>query len=166
MKLKIFGLLILLCINLSCVSPGAKQAKIYQNSLETMLGKERKEINKIVEDWDFEVLDSWEAENPDAEIIKEHNRPRSGFSKSEIQEIFASKGKYSVMLLSKKISADSATTGRIDSIGIGMGKDSEYTSENYTLIRTVFRDDKLVSYRVWPSVSSSSISGWGYIKHD
>ncbi len=160
MKSKVF-LLILLCVSLSCfVTPEAKQAKIYRNNLETMLDKDFKEVNKIIKAWNFRVLDFWEAENPDADIIKEHNRPRCGFSKSEIQEIFALKGKYTVRLSSRKISTDAATTGRIGSYGLGIGKDSEYTSENYTLIRTVFRDDKLVNYRVWPSVSSSSISGW------
>jgi hypothetical protein len=160
MKLKVV-LFIFVCARLiCCVTPEAKQAKIYRDNLDTLLGKDFEEVNQMIKDWDFEVLDSWEADNPDAEIIKEHNRPRCGFSKSEIQEIFASKGKYTVMLQMKKISTDTATTGRIGSYGLGVGKDSEHTSENYTLIRTVYRNDKLANYRVWGSVSSSSLSGW------
>jgi hypothetical protein len=160
MKLKVFGFFFLLCAFLSsCASPGAKEAKIYQSNLETMLGKEKKEAITMINGWNFALLDSWQAENPDADVINKHNRPASSFSKNEIQEIFAPKGKYDVMLFLKKIGSESATTGQIDELGRGLLKDTEFTSEIFALIRTVFRDGNLVSYKIWPNVSSTSISG-------
>jgi hypothetical protein len=160
MKLKFFVFFFLLCAFFSCcASPGAKQAKIYQDNLQTSLGKEKKEITTMISGWNFGVIDFWEAETPDIDTINKHNRPVTGFSKNEIQGIFASKGKYDVMVFLKKIASDSATTGQIDQFGRGLLKDTEYTSEIFTLIRTVFRDGYLVSYKVWPHVSSTSISG-------
>ena len=167
MKLKLFGFFFLLSACLSCsTSTGAKQAKIYQDNLETMLGKEKKEIVTMVTGWDFGMMDLWEADNPDAETINEHNRPKIGFSKKEIQEIFAAKGKYNVMTFQKKIGTDSATVGQIDQFGMGLLKDTEYTLEHFTIIRAVFRDDNLVSFRVWPDVTSRDISGLRVFRRD
>jgi hypothetical protein len=160
MRLKTLGLVLLSGVCLSfCATTGAKDAKIYRDQLEPMLGKDKKEVTTMITGWDFQVLDSWSAENPDAETIKKHDRPATGFSKSEVQGIFAQKGKYDVMVFSKKTGTDSATTGQIDEYGRGVLKDKEYTSELFAVIRTVFRDGRLASHRVWPNLTSTSISG-------
>src|SRR4030042_5258045 len=86
MKLKALGLILSvgLCLGY-CATTGAKEAKIYRQNLDTMLGKEKKEVTTMITDWKFQVLDSWAAEDPDADTIKQHNRGAIGFSKSEIQ---------------------------------------------------------------------------------
>jgi len=160
MRLKALGLILSLGLCLSyCATTGAKEAKVYRSNLETMLGKDRQEVTAMIGNWDFQVLDSWQAENPDADTIKQHNRSAISFSESEIQGIFAQEGKYEVLIFSKKIETDSATTGEIDQFGTSVLKDAEYTSEVFAVIRTVFRDGRLASHRVWPSMTSTSISG-------
>jgi len=167
MEFKVFGFFLLLSACLCCsTGTGAKQAKIYQNNLETMLGKEKKEIITVITGWNFGMMDSWKADNPDAKTINEHNRPKIGFSKNEIQEIFAAKGKYDVMIFQKKIGTDTATIGQIDQFGKGVLKDTEYTLEHFTIIRAVFRDDNLVSFKVWPDVTSREVSGLITIRRD
>jgi len=160
MKLKAFLLVSLLGLCLShCATTGAKEAKMYRQNLETVLGQGKKEVTTMITNWDFQVLDSWSAESPDADTIKQHNRGAIGFSGSEIQGIFAQEGKYEVLIFSKKIGEDSATTGEIDEYGRGVLKDAEYISEVVAVIRAVFRDGRLASYRVWPNMTSTSISG-------
>ena len=162
MRLKALGLILLsgICLS-SCATTGAKEAKMYRENLETVLGKDKQEVTAMISNWNFQVLDFWQAENPDADAIKQHNRGRIGFSESEIQGIFAQDGKYEVLIFSKKIGEDSATTGEIDEFGRGVLKDAEYTSEVFAVIRAVFRDGRLVSQRVWPNMTSTSLSG-GY----
>jgi hypothetical protein len=165
MKLKALGFILLLGVCLSnCVSTGAKEAKMYTNNLDTMIGKDKQEVTTMIIQWNFQVLDSWEAENPDADTINEHNRPAIGFSKSEMKEIFAQKGKYDVMVFSKKIGEQSATTGQIDEFGKALMTDTRYASELIAIIRTVFRDGHLANHRVWPNVTVTSISGWKPIR--
>jgi hypothetical protein len=160
MKLKGFIFCLLSSVFLwCCATTGVKEAKIYRDNLETMLGKDKKEVTAMIVNWKFQVLDFWEAENPDIEAINKHNRPVVGFTKNEIQGTFDQKGKYEVMIFLKNIGTDSATTGQIDQFGRGVMKDTEYTSEVFAVIRTVFRDGRLASHKVWPHLTSTSISG-------
>jgi len=159
MKAKVLVLIIFLFFTLSCViSPEAKRAKIYRSDLETMLGKGWNEVFRMIKDWDFEILDAWAAEDPSVDMIKKHNRPGVGFSGKEIQAAFALKGKYDVVLFLKKGGTSSATTGRIDGSGRSSVATADYASEEYAIIRVVFRDKELVSYKVWPNLSSGSFS--------
>jgi len=164
MKLKFLILSIVFIFLISCVSAAHKQAKIYQNNLEMMLGKEKKQVDSMIKEWNFEASDYWDEENPDVDTI--NNRSVSGFSKDEIQEIFSPKGKYSVWLFIKKVGTDSASTGMIDQYGKSFYKDKGYDVERFTLIRTVFRDGELVNYKVFPNVSRSSVSGVKVIRRD
>ena len=64
MKLKVLGIFFLLSAGLSCATgPGAKQAKVYQNDLATMLGKEKNELIAAITGWNFGLMDSWDADN-------------------------------------------------------------------------------------------------------
>jgi Neuraminidase (sialidase) len=160
MKLKVLGIFFLLSAGLSCATgPGAKQAKVYQNDLATMLGKEKNELIAAITGWNFGLMDSWDAENPGAEMVKTHDRPTIGFAKKEVQDIFAAPGKYSVMVFQKKTGTESATTGQIDQFGRDVLKDTEYTMDHFTIIRAVFRDDHLLNFKVWPDVTSRDVSG-------
>lgn len=160
MRLKVIGLVMLSGVCLGhCATTGAREAKMYRDNLDPMLGQDRPAVTAMITGWNFQVLDSWQAENPDADTIRQHDRPGIRFSKDEIQGIFAPQGKYEVLVFSKKTRTDSATTGQIDEYGRGVLKDAEYTSDVFAVIRAVFRDGRLVSHRVWPNLSSTSISG-------
>ena len=160
MRARILVLIIFLCFTLGCViSPEAKQAKIYRSDLENMLDKGWNEVFTMIKNWDFEILDAWVAEDPGEDMIKKHDRPGVGFSGKEIQTVFALRGKYDVVLFLKKVGTSSATTGRIDGSGRSSVGTADYASEEFAIIRVVFRDKELVSYKVWPSLSSGSFSG-------
>jgi len=141
------------------MSPEARQAKVYRTKLEAMLGKDQKEVTRMIREWEFDVLDTWEAEDPDRETIRSHQRPTVGFTEAEEESLFSSGGKYRVILFTKKVRTDSATLGSIDSLGRSFAMDTGYTTERFTIIRTVFRDGVLVNVRVWADVSQTSISG-------
>ncbi len=157
MKLKFFGFLALLCVFICCASPGAKQAKIYQSKLETMFGNETEDVVAVIKDWKYEALEQWVEENPSVDEVKKYNRVGCGFSKKEIQEIFASEGKYRCMLFVKKVGEDVASVGLIDTTGMSDLKDSIVTAEQYSLIRVVFKDGQLINFKIWPSLSQASM---------
>jgi hypothetical protein len=158
MKLKFFGFLALLCVFVCCASPGAKQAKIYQSKLETMLGDETGDVVAVIKDWKYEAMEQWEEENPSVDEIKKYNRAGCGFSEKEIQEIFASEGKYTCMLFLKKVGEDVASLGLIDSTGMGDLKDASVAAERFSLIRVVFKDGQFINFKIWPSLSQASLS--------
>lgn len=160
MRAKVLVLILFLCLSLGCViSPEARQAKIYRSDLDTMLNKGWNEVFRMIKNWNFEILDAWVAEDPSVDMIKKHNRPGVDFSGREIQAVFALKGKYDVVLFLKKVGTSSATTGRIDGFGRSSVATADYASEEFAIIRVVFRDKELVSYKVWPNLSSGSFSG-------
>jgi hypothetical protein len=159
MKFKIFGILIVLCVFLCCASPGAKQAKIYQGQLETMIGKKTEDLEASIKDWGFSLMFTWQEENPSVEVIKEHNRPVVNFSEVEMQEIFSEEGKYRVLYYQKKEASTDASMGTINEMGMGYMKDTAIASDRYTLIRAVFKDDVFTHIKVWGNVHQTQISG-------
>lgn len=159
MKLKIFGILIVLCVFLCCASPGTKQAKIYQGQLETMIGKKTEDLVAVFKDWEFGLMFTWQEENPSVEVIKEHNRPIVKFSEVEMEEIFSAEGKYSILYYQKKEATTDASFGTIDEMGMGVMKDSAIASDRYTLIRAVFKDGVFTHIKVWGNVHQTHVSG-------
>ena len=70
-KPKIIILIFLLGVGLICMlSSEAKLAKIYRSELETMQGNKWLHVYQLIRGWDFKVMDSWKAENPNEEWIK------------------------------------------------------------------------------------------------
>ena len=159
MKFKIIGILIVLCVFLCCASPGAKQAKIYQGQLETMIGKKTEDLEASIKDWRFSLMYTWQEENPSVEVIKEHNRPVVKFSEAEMQEIFSEEGKYRVLYYQKKEATTDASLGTIHEGGMGYMKDTAIASDRYTLIRAVFKDGVFAHFRIWGNVHQTQISG-------
>jgi hypothetical protein len=103
MKIKAFGAVILAFVFICCASPGAKQVKVYQTKLETMVGSISGEVDTAIRNWEFDLLDQWGEENPSAAKIKEHKRPVVEFSENEIQQIFSAEGRYRLFIYSKKM---------------------------------------------------------------
>jgi hypothetical protein len=159
MKCKIFGILIVLCVFLNCASPGTKQAKLYQGQLETMIGKKSYDVTAAIRDWKFELISSWEEEDPTAEDVKKRNSPVVEFTDLEIQGIFSEEGKYLVMFYSKKEATSDASIGTIDEMGMTYLRDTAIASDRYTLIRAVFKDGVFTHFKVRGNIHQTSISG-------
>ncbi len=49
--------------------------------------------------------------------------------------------------------------GTISDIGMQNNKDATFTVKTFTVVRVVFRDDKLVNIRVFPKIEGSTMSG-------
>jgi len=138
----------------SCI-PAAqtKQAKLYENGLATMIGGDIGPISeKICEDWEFEFSDFWDWENPSPETVLKNNHRLVGFSKQEAAEIFRAAGKYEVRVFSKPLPKRPSTIGQISDIGLPVLMDEVREAERKSYIRAVFRDGKLINYRVWASL--------------
>ena len=165
MKIRFFGILILLCVFLSCASPGAKQAKLYQGKLETMIGNKFQDVTSAFRDWKFGVVSSWEEDDPTAEDVKKHDSPVVEFTDLEIQGIFSEEGKYIVVLYSKKEATSDASIGTIDQMGMTYMHDTAIASDRFTLIRTVFKDGIFTHFKVWGNVHQTSISGLKRIRN-
>ncbi len=164
MKFKIIGILIVLCVFLCCASPGAKQVKIYQGQLDTMIGKKTEDLEASIKDWKFSLMFTWQEEDPSVEVIKEHNRPIVKFSEVEMKEIFSVEGKYRVLYYQKKEATTDASIGTIGEMGRGIMKDTAIASDRYTLIRAVFKDGVFAHFRIWGNVHQTHISGMKTIR--
>ena len=159
MKQKIFGLIFVFFFLFSCASVNQEKAKIYIDGLEPMMGTNSEDVvSKIMDTWGFLCTKIWRTEDPTPEdIIKERVR-RIEFTDQEVSQIFSEKGKYKVMLFYKSLGSDTVSSDTIRQNGTrlfeGRGR---YQGEQYTYIRVVFREDKLVYYRVWPNLSLLTI---------
>lgn len=134
-------------------------AKAYQAELETMKGQAPANIIMKLGEWKFEVSDAWRADNPTAKDISQHNRGKVKFSKQEIKDVFGEPGHYKVALYAKVVGTSSATMGSIDGMGMSVHKDGTVELKVLTVIRLVFKEDKLTDVRTWPKIDSSALSG-------
>lgn len=164
MKLKIFGILLVVCILLCCASPGTKQAKIYQSQLEGMIGKMTADLEANFKKWEFNLMDAWQEDNPSAEVVKEHNPPIVKFSDDEISQIFSGEGSYRVMYFQKKEATSDASIGTIHEGGMSYMGDTALASDRYTIIRAVFKDGVFQHFRIWGNIHQTQISGWKTIR--
>ena len=164
MKIKVFCILIVLCIFLCCTSPGAKQVKIYQGQLETMIGKKTEELEASFKDWEFALMYTWQEENPTVDVIKEHNQPIVKFSEDEMEQIFSEEGKYHVLYYQKKEATTDASIGTIGEGGRSYMGDTTMASDRYTLVRAVFKDGVFTHFRLWGNVHQTQVSGWKTIR--
>jgi len=133
-----------------------KQAKLYENGLATMIGGDIDPVSaKICYEWKFGMADFWKWESPSAETVLKNNHPLVGFSKQEVAEIFPAAGRYEVRVFAKPVAGSSATTGESTQIGLSVPKDEIHEAERQSYIRAVFRDRKLIHYRVWAALDLS-----------
>ena len=151
MKPKFLTLTIIFIFLLSCTFAYDKQAKIYQNDLQPMMGKESKEvITKLENSWGFKLARVWRAADPNPEAVMKNTKWEAVFSKQEAEQIFSPKGQYEVMLYFKFLTKDVATTQEITWLGTSGSKTAEHEADRYAYIRLVFRDKSLVQFKVIP----------------
>jgi len=136
-----------------------EQARQYESSLQGMTGQPFGKVIAAIEDWDFECLDAWEADDPTPRDVVKHNRNKIRFSKKEIAAIFGPEGTYRVVIYNKLVGTDSTAIGEVNSAGRSAGKDLTLRLEKYTVIRVVFKDNVLILSKVWPVLDQSGVSG-------
>ena len=146
--------------NLSCLpSPEIKQAKVYEAQLLSLQHQPEGKVLPLVEkEWKFELLRVENIKEFSAQKIKELLPRGIRFSEEEIKTIFAEPGKYKVLVYIKEIGASAATTGEITDLGLSATKDTAYTVRHYSLIRLVFKEEKLIHSLVWRRMDSSQLA--------
>ncbi len=154
MRIKILCLSVLLIFLLSCATGEGKQAKIYESGLESMVEKNSKEVlSTITATWNFKLANRWDTEDPTVENVLRRSKGRTSFTRQEANHIFSQKGKYEIMLFSKFLRKESGSVGTITEEGaeaIFMGEKQAY--ERHAYIRVVFKDGKLLHFKVWPGL--------------
>jgi hypothetical protein len=135
------------------------KAKAFQAELEAMKGRAPGEVLDKLTGWKFEPMSAWMTEDPASKEFKKNNTGKTKFSKKEIAAIFQPAGKYKIAVYGLLVGKSSATTGVVDELGRGVGKDASYTVQIFTAIRIVFRDEKLIDVRTWPKLDRSAVSG-------
>jgi hypothetical protein len=157
-KIQLFILSLILPFLLSCASsPDKKQAEIYVNALESMASEGSEEVaSKITEGWSFECFRIWGKEDPAFDDIAQENEGKTAFTKKEAGKIFSQKGKFKVMHFMKYLRTEKVSIRTISSTGYTMVKDvgKARDVQHHAYIRVVFRDDKLVHFRVWPCLET------------
>ena len=98
-------------------------------------------------------------DSPAAKDIGKHPMGKTKFSKQEVKDIFGEAGHYKIGLYSKIVGTSTATMGSISDIGMQNNKDGTFELKIFTVVRMVFKDDRLINVKVYPKVEGSTISG-------
>jgi hypothetical protein len=142
----------------------ADNARAYQATLEGMPDARLDQVIAKLLEWKFEVLEIWMADNPTAKEVGKHNRSKIKFSKKDIEALFMPGGSFKVVVYNKLVGTDSSMIGEIDGSGMGLGKDAKVNLEQFTVIRVVFKDDKMINFKVWPKMETSGFSGGTWLR--
>jgi hypothetical protein len=134
-------------------------AKAYKATLEGMPNATFDQVIAKLLEWKFEALEVWLADNPTKKDVEKHNRSKIKFSKKEIETLFMPGGSFKVVVYNKLVGTDASTIGEIDGMGMSIGKDAKVNLEQYTVIRAVFKNDKMIDFKVWPKMEQSGFSG-------
>jgi hypothetical protein len=136
-----------------------EQAKIYETTLQGMIGESLNKVVDVLRGWKFEALAAWEAVDPTEKDVAGHNRNKIKFTKKEYAEIFAPGGSFKVVVYNKLVKTETTTIGTVDSSGMGSGKDATLNVDKYTVVRAVFKDNALFVVSVWPTMDQGGMSG-------
>lgn len=111
---------------------------------------------RITEQWGFVCTGIWKGESPSSGFVLAENRGATAFTQKEADTLFDADGAYKVMHFMKYLRTEKVSIRTISSTGdtrvINVGKTRDVNHHAY--IRVVFKDDKLVHFRVWPRVES------------
>jgi hypothetical protein len=149
---------LLLGLPLSASDRAKDQAKVYESELAPMMGLPYYKVAEKLEGWKFEALEIWQLQDPTAKEVGKHNRSKVKFSKKEIEQVFGPPGYYKVVVYNKLLSTDTTTIGEVNEMGMGVLKDTKITLAEYAVVRAVFRDDKMIVFKVWPKLDQSNFS--------
>jgi hypothetical protein len=136
-----------------------EQAKVYEATLQGMLGQSLNRVVETIEGWKFQALAAWEAADPTAKEVASHDRNKIKFSKKEYAAIFGPGGAFKVVVYTKLVKTETTTMGSVDSMGMSGGKDTTLTVEKYAVIRAVFKDNALLTFKVWPTMDQGGMAG-------
>jgi hypothetical protein len=142
----------------SCASsPDQQQAKIYTRGLESLMNRNSEDVStQITEEWGFVCTGVWKRENPSIDDVLTENKGVTVFTRKEADALFEPPGSYEVMHFMKYLRDEKVSIRTISSTGttrvINVGKTRDVVHRAY--IRVVFKDDKLVHFKVWPRVES------------
>ncbi len=134
-------------------------AKAYQADLDKMMGEAPMTIVAKLTEWEFLRSDTWLADNPTPNDIRKHPMSKAKFSKQELKDVFGAPGRYKVGVYSKLVGTSQASMGTISDIGMQNNKDATFNVKIFTVVRMVFRDEKLVQIKVFPKIEGSTVSG-------
>jgi hypothetical protein len=153
MKIKFIGLLIVFAFLSNCVSSHQEEIQIYVSGLEPMKEKGTDEVLTQIEDnWEFQCNKFWKTKDPTLEDVFKEIKGKTGFEEQEASQIFSPKGEYKVMVFSKSLSRDVISTDTISSMGTSLPHTTyggKITDSRSAYIRVVFRNNKLVHFKVW-----------------
>ena len=153
MKIKLLSLVIIFAFLLNCVSVYHERAKIYVSGLVPMIDAGTDEVlSKVEDEWEFQCNKFWTKKDPTLKDVSKEIKGRIAFTKEEKIQIFSQKGEYKVMIFSKFLEDDIFSNETIGSTGYTMDYTAgqKYKDKRYTCIKVVFRDNKLVHFKVWP----------------
>jgi hypothetical protein len=136
-----------------------EQAKVYETTLQGMIGQSLNKVVDVIDGWDFDALAAWEAVNPTEKDVAGHNRNKIKFSKKEYAEIFGPGGSFKVVVYNKLVKTETTTIGAVDGSGMSAGKDATLNVDKYMVIRAVFKDNALFVVTVWPTMDQGGMSG-------
>jgi hypothetical protein len=136
-----------------------EQAKIYEATLQGMIGQSLNKVVDVIDGWNFDALAAWEAVDPTEKDVASHNRNKIKFTKKEYAEIFAPGGSFKVVVYNKLVKSETTTIGAVDASGMTSGKDATLNVDKYTVIRAVFKDNALFVVSVWPTMDQGGMSG-------
>lgn len=137
----------------------AERAKAWNAEIEAMMGQPTQPVLDKFLSWKLDLMAAWKTEDPDSADFKKLNKGKTRFTKKEIAELLVPGPTYKIAFYGFLVGTEAATTGTIDELGRGVDKDASYMVRIYTVIRVVFKDDKLVQVKTWPKVDSSQVSG-------
>jgi hypothetical protein len=137
----------------------AERAKAWNDEIEAMIGQPPQPILDKLLSWKLELMAAWKTEDPSSPDFKKLNKGKTRFTKKEIADLLVPGPTYKIAFYGFLVGTEAATTGTIDELGRGVDKDASYMVRIYTVVRVVFKDDKLVHVRTWPKVDSAEVSG-------
>jgi hypothetical protein len=137
----------------------ADRAKAWNAEIEGMIGQPPQPVLDKLLSWKLDLMAAWKTEDPNSPDFKKLNKGKTRFTKKEIADLLVPGPTYKIAFYGFLVGTEAATTGYIDEQGRGVDKDASYTVRIYTVVRVVFKDDKLVQVRTWPKVDSSEVSG-------
>lgn len=137
----------------ACASTDLKQGEFYESELQALMGYGRAPLDaKLTDEWAFVLKHSWQAESPDPTAVNASIPDKIDFLENVAAEIFQDPGSYHVLVYTRFLRAGTGSDAMTDRTGAVTGTYQTYDLVQRCCIRMVFRDDKMIHFRVWPKI--------------